>query len=152
MNDTSKFTARTLAVILLVAASTGCARWQPEANGPIQLTRACPLQNAPAVTDYGAAGVYAMYHYVIQDASGAEVEAFKTGRTSAGFAVAAITLNINGKDTLFVRGARAMRSQGEVDEEFNSACRAGYQEVYLTHVFYQPFDSDNSDATSVRVR
>ncbi|BBC70932.1 conserved hypothetical protein [Altererythrobacter sp. B11] len=138
--------------MLLAGISTGCARWEPEASGPARLTRACPLKRAPAVTDYGEAGVYAMYHYVVQDASAEEIAAFKNERIAAGFAVAEIVINLNGKDTLFVRGATAMRRQAEVDREFAAACEAGSEDVYLTHVFYQPFDPNEANPTAIRVR
>jgi hypothetical protein len=152
MDKTSVFAARVLAIMLLAVAITGCVRFSPEASGPVRLARACPLQIAPEVTDYGPDGVYAMYHYVIQDASIDDIIAFQTGRIAAGFAVVQVIMNINGKDTLFVRGARAMRSQPEIDIEFSAACQAGFSDVYLTHVLYQPFDSENTDQTSMRLR
>lgn len=152
MDRTPQYAVRVLGIMLLVIATTGCTRWKPETSSPVKLTRACPLQRAPAVTDYGEAGVYAMYHYVVQGASGEELTAFTLERKSRGFAVAMMTMNINGKDTLFVRGAKAMRTQDQVDEEFDVSCGAGSEHVYLTHVFYQPFDPDNPDPISARVR
>ncbi|MCW1428353.1 hypothetical protein [Novosphingobium sp. JCM 18896] len=139
--------------ILLAASAAGCVRWKPEANGPLKLTRACPLKIAPTVTEYGQAGVYAMYHYVVQGASSKEIEVFKDESIHVRpFAVANIIMNLNGKDTMFVRGGKAMRTQQQIDDEFKVACGAGSEHVYLTNVFYQPYDPANPDPKEVRVR
>jgi hypothetical protein len=152
MTRTPHYFTKTLCVILIGVSVTGCVRWKPEIGSPIKLTRACPFKQAPAVTEYGKDGVYAMYHYVVQGAPAEEIKAFTTDRIAHGFAVAMVTVNLNGKDTLFVRGAKAMRNQAQIDEEFNAACGAGSERVYLTHVFHQPFDPNDPAPTSVRVR
>lgn len=152
MTRTLQIAVNALGISLLAISAAGCVRWTPETNSPVKLTRACPLERAPIVTEYGAAGVYAMYHYVVQGASLKEIKAFEADRISHGFAVATTVINLNGKDTLFVRGAKAMRSQTQIDEEFNAACGAGSEHVYLTHVFHQPFDPSDPDPTWVRVR
>lgn len=137
---------------MLMASAAGCVGLKPEAS-PVKLTRTCPFEAAPAVTDYGKAGVYAMYQYVVQGASTKEIAAFKEQSIhDRPFAVAEVIMNLNGEDTIFVRGGRAMRTQEQVDEEFKVACGAGSDRVYLTHVLYQPFDPANPDPTEIRVR
>lgn len=145
-----RHTARLLFPLLALGAVSGCARWEPEtAAGPITLSQACPLQRGPAVTDFGEAGLRGVYHFVTQDAPMEDKTAFLAASRTHGFDVVLMTININGKDTLFAPGPELLRSQAQVDAEFDLACSLGHGKVYLTHVRY---DAPNPDAKSLRVR
>ena len=152
MTQASRCTAKAFSALLLTIISAGCARWRPETNNPIKLTQACQLKSAPAVQDYGTAGVYAMYQFVIQGASRKEMDFFHMRTKSRGLAVGTLIVNLNGKDTIFARGPGVMRDQAQVDQEFDIVCGTGTERVYLTHVAYSPFDPLDPNPTSVRVR
>jgi hypothetical protein len=126
----------------------GCARWQPQTSGHVVLTRACPLARAPNVADFGRAGLRGVYHFVTQDASSDELGALVRNTEAAGFNLMLLTVNLNGKDTVFARGPAVLRNQRDVDAEFGAACRMGQGHVYLTHVRYNPA----GEAGDVRVR
>jgi hypothetical protein len=141
--------ARALILMLPVTALGGCARWEPESRGPVQLVRACPLQRAPAVGELGDKGLRGAYHFVIQDAADDDLTGFLAASEAEGFKVILLTLNINGKDTVFAMGPDVLMSQAHVDAEFDVACALGRGKVYLTHVRYDPPDPA---AGPVRVR
>ena len=121
-----------------IVAFGGCARWQPEGPGRATLPEACPMRRAPAVAEFGPDGLRAVYHFVTQNASNEELGALIDGTATYSFALAPMTVTINGRDSMFARGAAVLRSQREVDSEFGIACRLGRGRVYLTHVRYNP--------------
>jgi len=123
-----------------IAALSGCARWQPETGARPSFARACPHTRAPAVTDFGAAGLRGIYHFVTQDASNDELDALIQGTRTHGFTLMLMTVNLNGRDTVFAHGAVILRSQRQVDAEFTAACQLGAGRVYLTHVRYNSAD------------
>ena len=131
---------KSLAMIAAAAAAClgGCARWQPQTSGQVVLTRACPLARAPSVAEFGRAGLSGIYHFVTQDASRDELGALIHNADAAGFRLMLLTVNLNGKDTVFAWGAAVLRSQRDVDAEFGIACRMGQGHIYLTHVRYNP--------------
>jgi hypothetical protein len=145
----SRMKLRILTVIFALLSVAGCARWLPERKSPIKLTAACPLKRAPALTDYGSKGARGIYHFVVQDAQKANLVAFLSKAEAAGFHVILMTMNINGRDTLFAAGPARLSTQAQVDKEFNIACGLGRGKVFLTHVRY---DSGDSTAETVRVR
>src|SRR3546814_2398511 len=104
---------------------------------------------APLIEDFGSAGLRAVYNFVVQDASQDELDLLFRQSREQGFGLAPVTININGRDTLFATGATALHSQGEVDAEFRTACRKGGGKVYLTHVRYS---SDGDQNEQIRVR
>ena len=127
-----------LIVVAGITALSGCARWQPDTGARPSFAHACPLTRAPEVTDFGPAGLRAIYHFVTQDASDDELGALIRGTSAAGFELMFMTVNLNGRDTVFANGAGVLHSQREVDTEFAVACRIGMGRVYLTHVRYNP--------------
>lgn len=139
------------AAILLSAVSlAACARWEPQtAPGPVVLSHACPLQRGPEVSDFGEAGLRGVYHFVTQDAPSEDLAAFLAASRTNSFNVVLMTVNINGKNTLFAQGPSLLRSQAQVDAEFDLACTLGHGKVYLSYVRYDPPDPN---AGSLRVR
>lgn len=136
--------------IICAALLGGCTtRWHPEAHGPLTLVPACPNRRAPNVPDFGAAGVRAAYHFVTEGASGDDLGALIQHARAQGFGLAMMTVNINGRDTVLATGPAVLHDQREVDAEFNIACHLGRGPIYLTHVRYNPADSDQRQ---VRVR
>ena len=131
---------RHFALLVGLAAHGGCARWQPDMGARPSFAHACSLTRAPEVTDFGPAGLHAVYHFVTQDASNDDLGALIRGTEARGFALMLMTVNLNGRDTVFAHGAGVLRSQSEVDAEFEVACRIGTGRVYLTHVRYNPAD------------
>jgi hypothetical protein len=129
----------------------GCAlRWHPQTGpGPATFGPACPGRRAPAVADFGAAGIRGAYHFVIDHASRGDLGALVRGAGAQGFGLAPLTVNINGHDTVFAIGPAVLHDQAEVDAEFQIACRLGRGRIYLTHVRYNPADSHSPE---VRVR
>jgi hypothetical protein len=129
----------------------GCAtRWEPQAGeGPVTFEHACSGRVAPAVADFGRAGVRAAYHFVTQGASDVERGALSRRAALQGFGVAPITVNLNGLDTVFVTGPNILRTQSEVDAQFVAACGLGRGPIYLTHVRHNSADSDGEQ---VRVK
>ena len=140
---------RLSALALGILALGGCARWQPEGPGRATLPDACPLRRAPAVQAFGPDGLRAVYHFVTQNASNEELGALIDGTAAHGFSLAPMTVNINGRDTLFARGQTVLRNQREVDAEFGIACGLGHGRVYLTHVRY---NTDQQQGEQIRVR
>ncbi len=132
-------------------ALSGCTqRWRPQSGpGPVTFSEACPQRRAPRVEDFGEAGVRGVYHFVTQDASDDELGALVQATSAGGFSLVPMTVNLNGRDTLFAHGAAVLRSQAEVDAEFTTACRMGQGRVYLTHVRYNQGDGS---AEQVRAR
>ena len=137
------------AICALSAALAGCARWQPEQSGPVTLTRACPLQRAPGVADFAGGGVKGVYQFVTQDAAEGDLGSFLRSTDEHGFGLVPLTVTMNGKDTLIAHGPGVLRSQAEVDAEFETACAMGHGSVYLTHVRY---NAANEEGGAVRVR
>ncbi|WP_395327141.1 hypothetical protein WBP06_10180 [Novosphingobium sp. BL-8H] len=135
--------------MVLIAGISGCTRFQQEAGvGQVRLTPACPLKHAPAVADYGKAGVPGAYQFVTQDASDSDMAAFLKASRSAGFDVMLMTVNMNGKDTVFATGRKALKTQAEVDHEFAVACALGRGKIYLTNARYN--EPDPSGAVRAR--
>lgn len=141
-----------VALVLLAAMSlAGCARWEAQSEpGPLEFTRACPLKRAPEVTEFGASGVSGAYHFVIQDADKEDLAAFLESARTAKFNVALMTIEIDGLDTLVAQGPGVLRTQSEVDREFDAGCGIGHGKVYLTHVRYDPYDPQNAGYVRVR--
>jgi hypothetical protein len=141
---------RTLAPILagsLILA--GCARWEPSHRpGPVTFDRACPLRRAPRVEAFGETGVRAVYHFAVGGAASDVLGAFLSAAEATGFSVVPVMVEMNGTDTLIVRGSAVLRDQRAVDREFRAACGLGAGPVYLTHVRHNPA----GQAGDVRVR
>jgi hypothetical protein len=127
---------KTATAMFVMVALGGCAGWEPQTTGPIALTRACPLKRAPEVSDYGEAGVQGVYHFVIAGASKSDLAGFLGASQKEGYSVMLMTVNLNGKDTLFATGPRPLHSQLDVDQAFGVACGLGRGKVFLTHVRY----------------
>lgn len=143
---TGRMLATSLAFAILLS---GCAaRWQSE-KGPVSLTEACPQRRALRVEVFGDAGLHAVYNFVTQGASDTDLAAFLRRGRKKGFDLMLMTVNINGLDTTFATGPLVLRSQEQVDAEFEAACRLGVGPIYLTHVQYNPADENGP---SVRVR
>jgi len=142
---------RLLAMAILCAtALCGCTpRWRPETSGPVSFTPACPQRRAPAVTEFGAAGVRAAYNFVTDRASDGDLGILLRQSRALGFGLAPMTVNLNGHDTMFATGPAVLHDQREVDAEFQAACRLGHGRIYLTHVRYNPADANGP---GVRVR
>lgn len=137
----------TIGLALTLAA---CAtRFTPEEGSPLRLTEACEGRIAPRVEQFGETGLRATYHFVTQDASDEDIRQLFARVHEEGFAYMPMTFNINGLDTLFVRGPQDLRTQEEADVEFEIACGLGIDPIYMTHVRYNPADQTDGP---VRVR
>ena len=88
--------------------------------------------------EFGEAGVRGTYHVVVQDAPDDELAAFIGRVAEHGFGLVPLTIDIDGLDTMVVTGTATLRTQHEVDVEFDSACGMGGGKIYLTHVRYNP--------------
>jgi hypothetical protein len=129
----------------------GCtARWHAQTGQGLATFRpACPGRRAPAVADFGAAGVRAVYNLVTDDVSSRELSGLLRDSGAQGFRIMPLTVNLNGHDTLFMTGPSVLNDQTAVDEEFQVACRLGRGHIYLTHVRYNPEDIRSPE---IRVR
>lgn len=127
------------ALFALSLILAGCARWAPQ-HGPgrARLSHACPLQRAPLVAGFGETGVRAVYHFAAGGASRDELGAFIHAADGTGFNVVPVMVEMNGRDTLIVRGAAILHDQRAVDREFAAACGFRQRHIYLSHVRHDP--------------
>lgn len=130
---------------------SGCGAREKLADtaAPTLTTKACPPDKGPVVTAFGAAGVRGAYHYVTERGGKGDMKALLRGMEKNGFNLFPMTVDINGKATLFAFGPAVLRTQGEVDAEFRLACGLASGGIYLNNIRYNPADDESG---SVRVR
>lgn len=131
-------------IATLIAAGlvlTGCTkRWEPKGPGLVITDPACPGRKAPAVIDFGNAGVQSIYLFTVDKAPRRSVKALlkrmKDVRPKADLGT--LRLNLGGVDTLFVTNDAPLADQAAVDAQFAAVCRIELPGIFLNNVKYSP--------------
>jgi hypothetical protein len=131
-------------IAILIAAGlalTGCAkRWEPKGPGLVITDPACPGRKAPAVTDFGDAGVHSIYLFTIDKAPKGSIKALlkQMKRVRPKADLGTLMLNLGGVDTLFVTNDAPLADQAAVDVQFAAVCRIELPGIFLNNVQYNP--------------
>lgn len=128
------------AIMILSALVTGCTareRWAPDEDVS-SFTQACQGKRALAVEEATKGAVTAAYNFVIDEASDRDLLHLVEQLSARGFSLVPMTVQLNGRDTLFATGPGILQNQSAIDAEFITACEMGQGSVYLTHARYNP--------------
>lgn len=127
----------------LVAGCTARERWAPDEDVSA-FTQACQGKRAPAVEEVTKGPVTAAYNFVIDEASDRDMLHLVEQLSARGFTLVPMTVQLNGRDTLFATGPGILQNQSAIDAEFIAACEMGQGNVYLTHARYNPVTAEGS--------
>ena len=125
-----------LAVACAILIGARAPRWEPQRGSyAVALRPACPGHRAPAVADFGAAGVRPVYFFETGKTSPGELAALRRKTRASGYVLYG-TIIINIHQIMFAIAPAALHEQKAVDEEFQAACQLGGRHVFLTDVRY----------------
>jgi len=101
-------------------------------------------------TEFGAEGFQAQYSFSRSDAPKPALGEFLRVLSDAQFSFIAVPISINGVDTIFVPGRKALHADSDVKEEFRAACAlSSHPKIYIYAVRYNR-TTDQTDGVRVR--